>query len=427
MPNGSTAAASCALALLLLATAFVAPVSASAAVGADAGSAAAQAQYEKALEAGSRGDLREARRLVLEARAADPLHIPSRRVQDLLADHRVGYVGQEAAVQVFLGMIEQERGFWRSAAARYEAALALEPRYYLTIHGLGVVAHSTGNLDAAVARYREALELNPDYPYTHNNLGLAYAARGEHEKACEHLRKALDLAPDYFKAYNNLAVSLIALGRNDEADRLLARALDLRPGYGLAEANLRPRSRDDDSYERLPTGTLVELVERGAWDERARARDVLVDRADPAAAERMLKLLGSDSAQVRAAAAEILGPTRDPRALPVLAGLLAADPEWTVRFEAAWAVAHFPADAAVGPLAAALLSDPDFHVRVNAARMLSHLPGCPAYRALERGLSDAQPGVRATAKASLQQLRRLPAPGDPKTTLEAACGSRAAK
>jgi HEAT repeat protein len=371
---------------------------------ADTSDRRADDHYKKALAAGCSGRFAEARRALLDARAADPQHIPSRRAQDLLADQKVGFVGDEAAALLFKGLDLQAREDWRGAARAYREALALDPTYYLALHNLATTLYQTGDNDSAIAGFLKALEWKDTYPYTHNNLGLAYARAGRHEEACEHLRRAIDLASDYHKAYNNLAASLRALGKEDEADEMLRQALTIKPDYALAAANLAPRPERNAPDEGASTDALLDALEHGSWDERSGARDDLLARADPRSASRLLALTRNDRPEVRAGAARVLGRVKSPDALGALAALLAGDREWTVRFEAAWALSQLDDASAVRPLSQALMNDHDDHVRRNAALALGAYAGCASARALQHGLADPVSEVRRHALDSLRAL-----------------------
>jgi tetratricopeptide (TPR) repeat protein len=357
--------------------------------------------HRKTLEAGSRGDFAEARRLVLDALAADPQHIPSRRVQDLLADERVGFVEDDAATLLFKGLALQATEDWRGAASEYRKALQRDPTYYLALHNLATALYQLGDNDKAIAGFRQALEHNDGYPYTHNNLGLAYARAGKHEEACAELRRAIDLAPDYYKAYNNLAASVRALGRSEEADEMLRRALEIKADYAVAVANLAPTPDRSAAAGVLSTTALLDALEYGGWDERAGARDELLARRDPESAPRLFSLLRNERAEVRAGAARSLAGVGGPEASAALSALLSGDPEWSVRFEAAWALSQLGDERAVEPLGRALASDRDDHVRRNAAYALRAFAGCDSARALQGALADPVLDVRAKALGSL--------------------------
>jgi tetratricopeptide (TPR) repeat protein len=364
----------------------------------------AEALYRQALEAGRNGEFADARRLAVDALAADAQHIPSRRLQDLLGDERVGFVESETAKLLFEGLALQAKENWSGAASAYRQALQRDPTYYLALHDLATALYQLGDTDGAIVGFRTALEQNDGYPYTHNNLGLAYERAGDHVKACAELRRAIDIAPDYYKAYNNLAASLRALGKEEEAEQMLGRALEIRADDPVAAANLAATPDRSGAARVLPTSALLDALEHGSWDERAGARDELLARRDPESRAPLLSLLRDERPEVRSAAVRAIAGVGGPEVLAAITALASADREWTVRFEAVWALSQFGDGSAVEPLARALAGDRDDHVRRNAAYALRAFSGCDSTRALWTALADPVSGVRERALESLRAI-----------------------
>lgn len=151
------------------------------------------------------GDLDAAEVVARTALKVDPLHIPCRRLLDLIGDRRDSRVNEATFAAVLAGMALQDAGDRRGARNAYEQALEFQPDYYFALHNLGAVLYEDGDNDEAIALYERALAANADYPYTENNLGLALARADRAEAALPHYRTALRLYPDYHKAYHNLA------------------------------------------------------------------------------------------------------------------------------------------------------------------------------------------------------------------------------
>ena len=77
---------------------------------------------------------------------------------------------------------------------------------------------ASGHLHDALARYERALALDPRHPELHYNLGhLRHKVTGEYEQAIAHYRQAIALHPAYATAHHNLSHVLFLLGQFEEA------------------------------------------------------------------------------------------------------------------------------------------------------------------------------------------------------------------
>jgi tetratricopeptide (TPR) repeat protein len=364
--------------------------------------------YAAGIEAGRAGDFTRAEQLFQQALVADPLHIPSKRALELLADRSSAYVQDPTVILLFNGLAFQAREDWERAEGEFGKALERDPTYYFALHNFATARYQNGDDAGSIAGFLKVLELRPDYVYALNNLGLAYARIGEHEKACEQLRKVVELDPTYYKAYNNLAASLRALGKHEEAEATLRTALETSPAYSAAASNLAWGGKGAPAPERvpedLPTGTLLELLETGSWEDRTQATERLLRRNDPESLPRLLGLLGHERTELRAAAAKLVAGLRSAAAFDALAALLARDREWVVRYEASTALFQLGDPRAVAPLVQALRDDKAPQVRRNAAYGLRAYAVCEAAQALVRAQGDPVAEVRRSAADSLAAL-----------------------
>jgi tetratricopeptide (TPR) repeat protein len=94
-----------------------------------------------------------------------------------------------------------------------------------------------GRMDEAVARYERALALDPRNPLAHYNLALAREAAGDEDGAIGHYRAAIAAAPTFAGAHNNLAVLLYR--RGDYAGAWSEVRLARRLGFAANEDFLR--------------------------------------------------------------------------------------------------------------------------------------------------------------------------------------------
>jgi tetratricopeptide (TPR) repeat protein len=93
-----------------------------------------------------------------------------------------------------------------------------------------------GKLDEAVARYREAIALDPGYVDSWHGLAMAYNELGRHADAIEAGKKLCELAPDDILAHTSLSRFYQAAGMVPEAEAEGAKARMLDWKRQLQEA-----------------------------------------------------------------------------------------------------------------------------------------------------------------------------------------------
>jgi Flp pilus assembly protein TadD len=154
-----------------------------------------------------------------------------------------------------LGIIELHRSpsALERAAARFEAALRINPNDAQVHNNLGTTWMQMGRLEAAVQEHTLAVRLAPWYAEAYGNLGADLQQLGRLEEAAEAYRHALRIKPDLTVARTNLAVTLQSLNRSDEADAELSRAANHL-------AAVRPTSPSADSHATL--GSAYVALER---------------------------------------------------------------------------------------------------------------------------------------------------------------------
>ena len=136
------------------------------------------------------------------------------------------------------GVVLQKACRSMDAAAAYEKAIRLNPRYAEACGNLGNALREMGDLAGAVSAYQHALTLNPSHADTHNNLGVAKKELGLPHEAITCYRHALALKPTHAEAYNNLGLALMEVGTLHDAVAAFQQALVLLPGYQSARYNL---------------------------------------------------------------------------------------------------------------------------------------------------------------------------------------------
>ena len=133
-----------------------------------------------------------------------------------------------------------------------------------------------------------------------------------------------------------------------------------------------------------------------------RALNVVITGIGKDAAERLVPCLGSDKADVRRNAADLLGALGATEAAPAIAELL-ADPD--ARLGALAALGQLKSPAAVPQIAALMESDAPERVRYTAAATLGAVGGDEAVRALAGQLSSPVAPLRYAAQYALEALK----------------------
>ncbi|RPJ11872.1 MAG: tetratricopeptide repeat protein [Deltaproteobacteria bacterium] len=106
-----------------------------------------------------------------------------------------------------LGFAYYEAGRWEDAQKELEKALALNPRYTLSMYNLGLVFYRKGRMEKAIECCRKTLDLKSPPPETYFNLGLAYYQKGHYSNAVKSFKALLEIKPDYQNTYNNLGLA----------------------------------------------------------------------------------------------------------------------------------------------------------------------------------------------------------------------------
>lgn len=144
--------------------------------------------------------------------------------------------------------------------------------------GRGLEAQRAGRMEDAAALYEQAVELDPRFAAAWYNLGLAYEELGRHADAVGSFRRTLEIEPDMTEARYMLAVAYRALGQ-----------------YAEAEAVLREVLRRDASFVRAQfvLGLVLEKLGRpqAALDAYERFLQAAPDDAYAAAARRRVMTL----------------------------------------------------------------------------------------------------------------------------------------
>jgi serine/threonine protein kinase/cytochrome c-type biogenesis protein CcmH/NrfG len=109
---------------------------------------------------------------------------------------------------------------------------------------LGFVCGRLRDAAGAAAAYETAIQLNPKFAESYFNLGHIYAQEKKFSEAEALFRKVVELAPGYVdEALYNLAVVIERQGRTQESRRLLEQALSFNPRNEKAQSYLAKVSK----------------------------------------------------------------------------------------------------------------------------------------------------------------------------------------
>jgi len=140
--------------------------------------------------------------------------------------------------RVALALQHQGAGHAAEARALFEAVLAQEPRDFVCLYSLCILAMQDRQPQQALQYIERAIEVLPEYPAGHFARGTVLQAVGLYEEALQSFDQALTLKPDYVEALNNKANLLHTLHRHHEALVCLEEAARLDPSDDKALGNL---------------------------------------------------------------------------------------------------------------------------------------------------------------------------------------------
>jgi predicted Zn-dependent protease len=185
-----------------------------AAIGPLLDSKEAYANFDRALKAFDEEDFKSARALVHEAVRAEP---------------------REARFRALLGDLEARARRDDEAVRAYDRSIALNPEYFQSYLGRGLVRERRGALNLAAADLERSIELLPT-AVAHNALGQIEERRGNLDAAAEHFRIASSSASDSGRAAA-LSLARIELPRNPGAYLQAAADVDARGQVVVVVAN----------------------------------------------------------------------------------------------------------------------------------------------------------------------------------------------
>jgi Tfp pilus assembly protein PilF len=145
---------------------------------------------------------------------------------------------EEAQSEFATALHAAEQGDPGTAAAAYQRALAIDPRFVEALVNLARVRAEQGDFEAAWSLLARARAVQPNYPEIYAALGWLAARQGDSARARGELERAIELDATDVEARINLAAVLIQHGSLPRALDLLESALALDPDNADATLNL---------------------------------------------------------------------------------------------------------------------------------------------------------------------------------------------
>jgi len=157
---------------------------------------------------------------------AAPLAVPFRPRMDL--------------VHYNLAVIYDQKGDVQVAAGHYRAALAANPKDFLSCLNLGIIEAKQGRFEEALQWYEKAASLEPRFEGAPINIANVYITLGKIPEAEAALERALAINPTSVEALHSKSILAAKKGDLDEALSLNRKVLELAPGW---EPALRTKAR----------------------------------------------------------------------------------------------------------------------------------------------------------------------------------------
>lgn len=171
---------------------------------------------QQALSRQQRGDLQEALKLYQQVIAVDP--------RNFEALHG-------------MGILYGQGGRYEEALRFFANASAVQPANFIAHFNQGKALQELKRYEEALASYDKALALNPDFAEGYNNRGNVLKDLQRYEPALASYGRAIALRPNYVNAYNNQGGVLSKLKRYDEALASYDKVLALQPNFAMAHNN----------------------------------------------------------------------------------------------------------------------------------------------------------------------------------------------
>jgi len=132
-------------------------------------------------------------------------------------------------VNLRLGWLEYQAGFFTESAAYYRKAITLMPYAIEAKFGFVFPASALGNWDQVISTYQEILKIDPQNTIANYRMGSIYYGRQDYSTAEKHLEKVVNLYLFDYDSNILFAWTLFKLGKLRESSVVFNRCLNIRP------------------------------------------------------------------------------------------------------------------------------------------------------------------------------------------------------
>lgn len=158
---------------------------------------------------------------------------------------------REVHERFMLGLDDERRGRWASAAAEFERIIVLrppEPQFSTAYYDAGIAYARLQRLDDAARAFRAAIAGDPEFLAAMGNLISVDLARGDLTEARQIANRFVSLAPDSARALYSRGIIALRQGDTATARQDFGQLLQADPQYALAHYNLAVAQARDGEY-----------------------------------------------------------------------------------------------------------------------------------------------------------------------------------
>lgn len=185
--------------------------------------------FTQGVEAGSKGNFKEAGKLFKKSLTADPFFTPPAHLLHISEDVIGEKLSAKTAAQIFTGVKLSSPETIESAIKEFNKAIKVAPKYS-NAYTLRGIAHALNNdMEKATSDLTNSISLRANNVMAYYTRGSIYASKGIYKHALSDLNKAIELAPKMVAAYNNRAGLYYGKGEIDLAIADLSRAIVIAP------------------------------------------------------------------------------------------------------------------------------------------------------------------------------------------------------
>ncbi|MGB9148374.1 MAG: tetratricopeptide repeat protein [Acidobacteriaceae bacterium] len=134
-----------------------------------------------------------------------------------------------AAATNLIGNVLSDEGKNDEAIAKYQEALAIDPKLVIAWTSWGSVLDDEKRYDEAIAKFQKAIEIDRNYVVPWYNWGTTLTHENRYDEALTKYQKAVIIDPNYADAWNGLGNTLYAEKKYGEAIAKYQKATEVDP------------------------------------------------------------------------------------------------------------------------------------------------------------------------------------------------------